>query len=351
MNLDRFWLLFTGSPTPLFETTSDGRITEANPAFIGMIRAPNDPAVLSSLQLADLLEDPADWNRLKAHMEADGVVRRFDVRIRRLDDLVIWAELNLHLATLGSSGENRVIGSLHDITERKRQEKQLREQALHDPLTGLANRALLRNRLTRAISRLHRDRQHSFAFAFIDLNDFKDINDTFGHIVGDQLLIAVAERLEGCVRPEDTVSRFGGDEFALILDGVDDMESAEVVLGRIRSVLANPFRINGHEIAVGMSIGLSFGEEGREAEHILQEADSRMYRQKRLQRGVGGEPGEALGAEREPSDRLSGERLSRDRTPGQRFPGDADTGRGASGETSSEADTSSSDEEGRGDAR
>jgi diguanylate cyclase (GGDEF)-like protein len=112
------------------------------------------------------------------------------------------------------------------MTERKRQEAELQHTAFHDPLTGLPNRALLMDRLERLDRYARRHRNYKFALMFMDLDRFKIINDSMGHLVGDELLIAVARRLEGCIRQEDTVARLGGDEFAVIIDAISDPSHA-----------------------------------------------------------------------------------------------------------------------------
>jgi diguanylate cyclase (GGDEF)-like protein len=147
------------------------------------------------------------------------------------------------------------VWSFSDITERKEFERQLAHQAFHDPLTGLPNRALFMNRLERAVARIGRG-DHSMAVMFLDLDRFKVINDSMGHEVGDQLLVEVAHRLAGCVRPGDTVARFGGDEFTLLLEDVTGIEDATHVAQRIAERLRTPVTLNGQPMPVTTSIGI-----------------------------------------------------------------------------------------------
>ncbi|MFQ5857549.1 MAG: EAL domain-containing protein [Anaerolineae bacterium] len=184
----------------------------------------------------------------------------------------------------GESGE--IVGGLaiiRDITERKRAEEQLLHGAFHDALTGLPNRALFMDRLGRSIERAKRREDHLFAVLFLDLDRFKVVNDSLGHTIGDQLLIAMAPRLEGCVRATDTVARLGGDEFVILLEDIEAVSDATRVAGRIREVLTVPFNLDGHEMFTTASIGIVLSATSYEQpEDILRDADIAMYRAKAL---------------------------------------------------------------------
>jgi diguanylate cyclase (GGDEF)-like protein len=156
-----------------------------------------------------------------------------------------------------------------------------RHAAFHDTLTGLPNRALLLDHLKLAIERARRRPEHLFAVLFIDLDRFKNINDSLGHGIGDHLLVALARRLEGCLRPMDSVARLGGDEFAVLLDGLEDARAAIAVAERIQGELMQPFNLNGHEVYTTASIGIALSSTGYEQpEHVLRDADTAMYRAK-----------------------------------------------------------------------
>ena len=174
-----------------------------------------------------------------------------------------------------------VVGIVHDITERKRLEEQHLHNAFHDPLTGLPNRALLVDRLERLLRQVDRHPDFVFGVAFLDLDRFKTVNDNYGHMVGDDLLVSIARRLEGCVRAGDTVARLGGDEFAVLLAEVADIRDATRVAERILSELSVPFRLSGHELMMEASIGIALSSTGYERpEEILRDADTAMYRAK-----------------------------------------------------------------------
>ncbi|MGH7464927.1 MAG: putative bifunctional diguanylate cyclase/phosphodiesterase, partial [Longimicrobiales bacterium] len=174
-----------------------------------------------------------------------------------------------------------VVGIVHDITERKRAEDLLLHNAFHDALTGLPNRALFVDRLERLLRQVDRHPDYVFGVAFLDLDEFKIVNDSYGHMVGDDLLVSIARRLEGCVRAGDTVARLGGDEFAVLLAEVSDVRDATRVAERIMTELSVPFRLAGHEIFMTASIGISLSSSGyARPEEILRDADAAMYRAK-----------------------------------------------------------------------
>ena len=174
------------------------------------------------------------------------------------------------------------------ISEQERISKALEENkehfrhaAFHDSLTGLPNRSLLIDHLRLAIERSKINRGHLFAVLFIDLDRFKNINDSLGHNTGDQLLVAIAGRIGACLRPTDTIARLGGDEFAILLDGLENWTLATEVAERVQSELLKPFSLNGHEVYTTASIGIRLSSDGREdPENMLRDADTAMYRAK-----------------------------------------------------------------------
>jgi diguanylate cyclase (GGDEF)-like protein/PAS domain S-box-containing protein len=175
----------------------------------------------------------------------------------------------------------RMAGSMSDITDRKDAEQRLLHDALHDTLTGLPNRALFMDRVTLALTRAERHPNYRCAVLFLDLDRFKLVNDSFSHAVGDQLLIALARRLASSLRPGDTVARLGGDEFTVLLDDVGSAREAAEVADRIQRALAEPFRIDGRELFVTASVGISLSEREIRASELLRNADIAMYDAKR----------------------------------------------------------------------
>jgi diguanylate cyclase (GGDEF)-like protein/PAS domain S-box-containing protein len=172
------------------------------------------------------------------------------------------------------------VGVSTDISSLKRYEEELHHQAHHDALTGLPNRALFQERFGETLNRAQRH-GHQCAILFLDLDHFKNINDSLGHAVGDLLLQAVAKRLASSVREVDTVARFGGDEFAVLLDVIDDSQGAATVAQKLLDVLASPFQIEAHEFFVSASIGIGcYPQDGERAEDLFKNADTAMYRAK-----------------------------------------------------------------------
>jgi len=198
----------------------------------------------------------------------------------------------VHLSTIATplfNAEGEIIGaieSIRDVTERVKTQKKLSHHALHDTLTGLANRALFGNRLEHALKRSLRSPEHRLAILLLDLDRFKRINDTLGHLVGDALLTTVARRLEAMVRDVDTVARLGGDEFVVLLDGIAAPRDAIHIAGRILEDVRHPVQVGGREIHTSASIGIVFSAgEYANIDDLLRDADIAMYRAKDLGRG------------------------------------------------------------------
>jgi diguanylate cyclase (GGDEF)-like protein len=179
----------------------------------------------------------------------------------------------------------RMAGSQTDITLRKTTEQRLQHEAIHDVLTDLPNRALFMDLLARALARAKRRTDYLFAVLFLDLDRFKLINDSLGHMIGDQLLIAMARRLEHCLRPGDVVARLGGDEFTILLDDIHDVNDAIRIADRIQTELKQPFQLGGQEVFTTASIGIALSASGYDfPEDLLRDSDTAMYRAKAIGR-------------------------------------------------------------------
>lgn len=167
------------------------------------------------------------------------------------------------------------------VVERKRAEERLRFMAHHDSLTGLTNRSLFYDRLETALRSASRN-ESSLAILYLDLNNFKPINDSRGHEAGDQLLIEMGRRLESCTRETDTVARMGGDEFTVLLTDICDHAALDTAVAKIREIMASPFELQGEAFHVSCSIGTAlYPEDGETARQLLSKADASMYEDKR----------------------------------------------------------------------
>lgn len=223
--------------------------------------------------------DRVEW-RLLAHTHRLITSFELEYRILHRDGNYRWM-LCRGMAVWDEHGRaTRMVGSQTDITGRKQAEEQLAYGALHDALTGLPNRTLFMDRLSLALKRAHREK-YLFAVLFLDLDRFKTVNDSLGHTAGDELLIAVARRLESVLRPGDTVARLGDDEFAVMLDRLNTPEEAEWIAERIHQELQAPLSIRGHTVYTTASIGLVLANEGYDCpEEIARDADTAMYQAK-----------------------------------------------------------------------
>ena len=223
------------------------------------------------------------YRELWATIQA-GEVWQDELLNRRKDGELYWDQVAIS-PVRGEDGEiTHFVSIQHDVTERKRMEERLHYVAYHDELTELPNRTLLADRFDQALERTRRTDQ-AMALLILDLDRFKLVNDSLGHSVGDQLLVTIAERLRGCARASDTVARYGGDEFVLLLPELDSPQGATDVALRILESVAQPMSMEGRELRPTASIGIAvWPQDGRDLETLLRNADAAMFRAKELGR-------------------------------------------------------------------
>jgi diguanylate cyclase (GGDEF)-like protein/PAS domain S-box-containing protein len=283
----------------LFQSTRDAILTlspvsmvfeSANPAAVRLFGAENE-AALCSMRPWELSPERQPGGRAsvdKSREMLDTAMRvgshLFEWTHRRADGSEFPADVLLTRVTHGR--DTLLYATIRDITDRKNAEVVIARMARYDALTGLANRRVFVENLELAMARCRRG-EKDLAVLYLDLDHFKDVNDTLGHPVGDELLKAVADRLHANVREVDTVARFGGDEFAVVMSEVADPAEAASLADKLLNCLAEPFHIGGNEIRTGSSIGIAtYDDDAPDAETILSHADVALYRAKNEGRGT-----------------------------------------------------------------
>ena len=274
----RFRLLFERNLAGVYRTTTDGRILDCNEACARIFGYDSRDEFLR-LHAHDFYFDARERDRIVQMLDGQGSVSNLELRLRNRSGKAIWVLENVTLL------DNGVLeGTIIDITDRKIAQEQMEYQAYHDALTSLPNRLLFRDRIS--VAQAHAQRNGcELAVMFLDLDQFKLVNDTLGHTVGDRLLQIIAERLVNCVRGEDAVARMGGDEFTILLTELHDRRGASAVAQKILDAVRNPVLIDEHELFVTTSIGIAiFPDDGEDAETLLKNADRAMYRAKEVGR-------------------------------------------------------------------
>ncbi len=290
----KFRSIFENASEGIFQTTVNGYYISANPALARLYGYSSPDELMERLTDIEhqLYVEPkrrAEFIRL---LQENDAVSEFESQVYRKDGSIIWISENARAVRNTNTGELLYYeGTVEDITERKRVKEQLHERAFYDSLTGLPNRALFMDRLQHTVERAKRHPNNRFAVLFLDLDRFKVVNDSLGHLIGDQLLVEIARRLKACLRAEDTVARLGGDEFTILLENISDVNQAIRVAQRIQHEFKAPFNLDGHEVFSGASIGIVLSREVNQGnysnkydrpEDLLRDADTALYRAKAL---------------------------------------------------------------------
>jgi diguanylate cyclase (GGDEF)-like protein/PAS domain S-box-containing protein len=275
----RYKTLFERNLAGVYRSTLDGRILDCNESFARIFGYASREEVLQQAAW-DFYVKPEDRKAAVAKLLERQSLSNYEVCLKRKDGSLVWVLESENLIE-GPDGRLSVIeGTAIDITERKRAEEQVKHLAFHDPLTNLPNRLLFNDRLSLAVAQAHRHNQ-KLAVLFLDLDRFKVINDSLGHSVGDELLRQVAERIQEYVREGDTVARLGGDEFTLLVPGISAEEDAAKIAKKVCDAIHDSFWIDGRELFVTTSLGVAvYPSDGHDAETLVRNADSAMYRAK-----------------------------------------------------------------------
>ena len=280
---ERYRTLFERNQAGVFRTSVAGVILDCNDAFARILGfAARGECIGKSMlhHYRDLWERTA----LLQKMRAQGGLTDEEVGLVRIDGAPAWILANALLRPPREDASEVLEGTVIDITQRKNAERQIVHQAYHDALTGLPNRMLFYDRLTQALSLARRD-ERGLAVLFLDLDQFKLVNDTLGHAAGDRLLVEIARRLQNTVRDCDTVARVGGDEFTLLLRNLDEGSDAARAAQKVLDAIARPVEVDGQRLYLTTSVGISmYPGDGQEAEALLTNADIAMYRAKELGR-------------------------------------------------------------------
>ncbi len=279
---ERYRSIFENAIEGIYQTKPSGQYLNINPALARIYGYDSTSDLIQCINdiQNQLYVHPGKRTEYIALMKTHGQVHNFEAQVYRKNGDIIWITENAHEVRDASGELIFYEGTVEDISERKNYEREIEYQATHDSLTGLPNRTMLADRLQQCMC--FADRYDTkLAAAFVDLDQFKLINDSMGHHVGDELLVRMAGRLSKCIREYDTVVRLGGDEFVLLLTSLKKIEDIAQSMQRILAAVANPCVIGGRDFIVSCSIGISiYPDDGADPNTLLKNADSAMYKAK-----------------------------------------------------------------------
>jgi len=278
---EKYRAIFETAVVGIFRSTPEGRYVEVNPSMARMLGYDSPHEMMASITdiSRQVYVNPNRREELNRLLREQAMVKNFECEVFRKDGSKMWFSANMRAVyedgvLVGYEGTNE------DITDRKIAQERVQYLAYYDALTGLPNRTLLQDRLTNAVADARRQK-YQIALLFLDLDRFKDINDSLGHLVGDLFLQQVAERLKRWGREQDTVARLGGDEFLIMLTHVKDTSDPAVAAERLMDAMTAEFVIQGHSLQISCSVGISiFPENGTDCEGLIKNADAAMYRAK-----------------------------------------------------------------------
>ncbi|WP_018123479.1 GGDEF domain-containing response regulator [Desulfovibrio oxyclinae] len=278
---EKYRSIFERAVEGIFRSTVDGRFLEANPALVKLLGYESLDELLSVENRADSIMVDRQQRRLYLeNIRRDGVVTNYEFQAMRRNGQIIWCSESSRLVR-DEDGNETIVGVVEDVTARKKEEKELQVLATMDSLTRIPNRHVFFDRLEHAINSAQRY-DTRLAVLFVDLDDFKSINDSNGHQTGDVVLRLVAERIQKRIRAADTLARIGGDEFGILLERLEDSGHAGDVAAGLIEIVSRPYIIAGREFHVGATVGISvYPEDGDDPATLLGKADEAMYGCKR----------------------------------------------------------------------
>lgn len=280
---ERFRSAFNYAPIGISLVAPTGKWLKVNHALCKILGYTQEEFLESDFQSMLFPEDLGN-TLIKMHELLSGKIPTCQLEQRYLhkSGRTVWAAWSVSMASDANTKSPNLIFQIQDITDKKIAEKKLQYEATHDSLTNLPNRSFFMSRLKTALEKTLDKRNYKVSILFIDLDRFKIINDSLGHLVGDELLINIAERLRECLRPNDMVARLGGDEFTILVEGDYDVNEVIGIAERIQAKFAVPFNLSGHEVYSSASIGILHNSDNHlAAEDMMRDADTAMYQAKR----------------------------------------------------------------------
>ena len=280
---ERFRSAFNHAPIGIALVSSGGHWLKVNHALCKILGYSEDEFLAMDFQSVIFPEDLGD-TLVKIHELISGKTANCQMEQRYLhkEGPTVWVSWSVSAAHDSKSNVPNLIFQIQDITGKKIAEERLQHEATHDVLTGLPNRAFFMHRLANALVKCQENRAYRVSILFIDLDRFKYVNDSLGHLMGDQLLIEISERLRDCMRPSDIVARLGGDEFTILVEGRYDVNEVTRIAERIQQKFRLPFNLKGHEVFSSASIGiLHASDQHLSSEDMMRDADTAMYQAKR----------------------------------------------------------------------
>ena len=280
---ERFRSAFNYAPIGIALVSADGRWLKVNRALSEILGYAEEEFLAADYQSMLFQEDLGN-TLIKLHELLTGKTPTCQLEQRYVHKTgkMVWTAWSVSTATDANQKRPNLIFQIQDITDKKSAEEKLQHEATHDVLTKLPNRAFFMTRLAQALDKSHANPAHKVSTLFIDLDRFKVVNDSLGHLIGDQLLIGISERLRECLRPNDIVARLGGDEFTILVEGSYEINEVVRIAERLQEKFATPFDLSGHEIYSSASIGiLHASEKHLTPQDIMRDADTAMYQAKR----------------------------------------------------------------------